>query len=356
MKIGILTHHYSFNYGAVLQAFALRQAVASLGHAVDILDFRPRVTRDCYETPGRLLSRKKIGFSINWRFGSYRLRLRRCQNFLRPFLSARPLLDEAALTKELANYDLIIYGSDEIWHHTNFRGFFPAFFGAHCPKSVRQISYAPSFGASSTTKPHQSAIRGFLSRFSSLSVRDTFSQAILRDECGLSAEIVCDPTLLVDFHVTASARSATQRYIAVLNLRGDPSGEELDYIRSLAKAINAKIRVLSNSSYRGTPQAWLETIAGATLLYTDSFHATLFSIRNSVPFVSVAISPKTLDALKRFGFEDRLYSPENREASLSPSNVLEIDFSLFPEKLRKSREESMAYLRKAISASSGREK
>lgn len=41
MKIGILTPHYAYNYGAVLQAFALLHTLRSLGHEALIINRRP---------------------------------------------------------------------------------------------------------------------------------------------------------------------------------------------------------------------------------------------------------------------------------------------------------------------------
>lgn len=41
MKIGIITFHWATNYGAVIQAYALQEAVASLGHDVKIINYKP---------------------------------------------------------------------------------------------------------------------------------------------------------------------------------------------------------------------------------------------------------------------------------------------------------------------------
>ena len=40
MKIGILTYHACYNYGANLQAFALQQTLLHLGHDCEIIDYR----------------------------------------------------------------------------------------------------------------------------------------------------------------------------------------------------------------------------------------------------------------------------------------------------------------------------
>lgn len=41
MKIGILTFHRAHNYGAVLQAFALKEYISSLCNNVEVVDYIP---------------------------------------------------------------------------------------------------------------------------------------------------------------------------------------------------------------------------------------------------------------------------------------------------------------------------
>lgn len=41
MKIGILTFHWSDNYGAVLQCYALQEYLKSQGHEVEIINYTP---------------------------------------------------------------------------------------------------------------------------------------------------------------------------------------------------------------------------------------------------------------------------------------------------------------------------
>lgn len=38
-KIGILTYHRSINYGAMLQAYALRYTIQKLGYKVEVIDY-----------------------------------------------------------------------------------------------------------------------------------------------------------------------------------------------------------------------------------------------------------------------------------------------------------------------------
>ena len=45
MKVGILTYHCAYSYGAVLQAYALAYSIASMGHSAAIIDYKPQTRR-----------------------------------------------------------------------------------------------------------------------------------------------------------------------------------------------------------------------------------------------------------------------------------------------------------------------
>ena len=49
MKIGILTYHRSHNYGALLQAIALRHVLEEMGHEVTFIDYWPAYHRHLYK-------------------------------------------------------------------------------------------------------------------------------------------------------------------------------------------------------------------------------------------------------------------------------------------------------------------
>lgn len=48
MKIGIITFQCAHNYGAVLQAYALKEYLKSLGHSVNIINYRPYYIVNAY--------------------------------------------------------------------------------------------------------------------------------------------------------------------------------------------------------------------------------------------------------------------------------------------------------------------
>ena len=48
-KIGIITYHYAYNYGALLQAYALQTKLDMLGYEAEIINFRPSAIVDDYQ-------------------------------------------------------------------------------------------------------------------------------------------------------------------------------------------------------------------------------------------------------------------------------------------------------------------
>src|SRR5690554_5630676 len=58
-KIGILTFHYSNNYGGVLQALSLHNTVKSLGYDVEVINFIPSNYKP-YKVMSNLGLRKNI--------------------------------------------------------------------------------------------------------------------------------------------------------------------------------------------------------------------------------------------------------------------------------------------------------
>lgn len=73
MKVGILTFHHVANYGAMLQAYALQQAVQRLGHEAELIDYRPTKALAAYYT---------ALFENNPQAESNARRLRRMEQFL----------------------------------------------------------------------------------------------------------------------------------------------------------------------------------------------------------------------------------------------------------------------------------
>ena len=56
MKIGIVTFHFAYNYGAVLQAWALQEYLERQGNDVSIIDYRPLYHSVRYDIRRKLMA------------------------------------------------------------------------------------------------------------------------------------------------------------------------------------------------------------------------------------------------------------------------------------------------------------
>lgn len=110
MKIGILTFHWATNYGAVLQCYALQEYLKSLGHEVEIINYKPHLFDDNVFTFLRFRKFLHIGDYLN-----------NCKKeaALKDFRSSRLHQTERIYAcKDMAYiancYDAIVSGSDQV--------------------------------------------------------------------------------------------------------------------------------------------------------------------------------------------------------------------------------------------------
>ena len=111
MKIGILTFHNADNYGAVLQCYALQEHLKMQypDCEVNVIDYRNNLIEYSYKIIRR---RNSLYSNITQYINFPRIIKKRIQfkNFRNKYLNIG--------TSELSSYDVIYYGSDQIWNTT----------------------------------------------------------------------------------------------------------------------------------------------------------------------------------------------------------------------------------------------
>ena len=63
MKINIITLHYAHNYGAVLQAYALKHSLINMGHEANIVNYIPK--NDAIKYQKNLKSEMRLRYAIH---------------------------------------------------------------------------------------------------------------------------------------------------------------------------------------------------------------------------------------------------------------------------------------------------
>lgn len=336
MRIGILTFHRANNYGAFLQAFALKHYLESLGHQVEMVDYWPEGHADVYRLfPHSWKQRPFLGkikglISIVLRFNREKKRIDGMQRLvsLHFGLSCTPRYVTPE-SLEQVSYDCIVYGSDQIWWKSiipGYEGFDLVYWGEHVPASVRKIAYAPSMGIINLTEDDKIRIRTWLSNFNALSVRETGLYEAIHDLTDKEIAIVSDPVFLLskeDWSRFCYPINKSKKYILYYNLLASKEGDALvemlkqkwgyDVVEVTGGVRTKKI----GKRYVQTVDAFgfISLIKNAEFVVTSSFHGTAFSIIFEKQFYATGFGERVgrvKSLLSLLHIEERLISDVTR--------------------------------------------
>ena len=361
MKIGILTFHYSRNYGAVLQAYALCELVKSMGHDVELIDYHNNSIvkrKSPYSFSSFLYS--PITY-IRRFFNSYIGHIHTVHVFKRFEQRYLPhsgrILDVCSLVE--SKYDCIIIGSDQVWNPSLTGGPDPFYWGLSLPKGIRIITYAVSSGdvrLMETTEFRDVGI--WLERFNSISVRERRLKDYVECHSNKQVSVVLDPVLLVGkemFDKISCQRIVDSSYI--LLYRVEQNSNFMDIAKKVAMLYNAKIVYVSQGSltkminhggvtYKNASVTELiSLIKYAECVVALSFHGTALSLLFEKDFYSVkgGNMSRVEEILMKCDLTSRIVS--------SPDDVKKeiINYSMVKERLDTLRCASFDWLQNALS-------
>lgn len=353
MKVGILTWHYYPNFGSSLQALALQEVLRNTGVRVRIINYRnPRLNH---------FSRKSEFFRFLLSLTAGRLFSRLYYPHIyficRYLKQTRLFLSEQELSKHACHYDAIVCGSDQIWAPNVYNPvYFASFFEG------KKISYAASIGLSSIPENLVTEYQNHLNSFSNIGVREEEGKKLLKDSCGLEAVLVLDPTLLlpVEYYkkVERRVKIIAQPFVFCyfLNPKHQYKNNVIEYAERNGLCIVGVSANMDDSSWMKlfndiSACEFLWLIDNASLVLTDSYHGTIFSLlyhkefRTYIRFsecdpISQNSRIRQLDSY--FGINCCIQRPD------SSIETIVFDFSAFDKKLDFLRKESLSYLKRAI--------
>ena len=354
MKIGILTHQYISNYGAFLQAWALRQAIAELfpEDDVQIINYINlkhfiinaggwfRFYRN-KETLKEWLEKIKLPRTFAKARKRYMALSSRCFN-------ARQI--------NALGFDCIIVGSDEVWNYKDSKGNAELKFGIGLT-CRNLIAYAPSVGkAASEEEPPQYVIDG-IRKFKRISARDDLTEQLVERVTGAAPARVLDPTFLTRFP-QADLRVSEKPYILFYYCEKLPE-QVLNQIFSYAKAHDLAVygagecdKRYSAITVNLTPFEWIEMFRNAEFVFTGTFHGAVFSILNQRQFkvylTNESRIKKVTALLNEMGIDNRVIQPGFQFDLESMKS--EIDYSSVQPTIEQKLQKSRQYLKEAIGA------
>lgn len=277
-KVGILTFHYTTNYGGVLQAYALSKLIQGMGLSCDVIDYRQPLALKVY-IRHLFLRRDFIASAVKvFRFSFF---IRKKMS-----LSGKIIFRAKKLSRVCEKYDAVVVGSDEVWKTSSFRGYDSAFFLDFLGREKARVSFSASLGSTPSFSDRRADICAALGKFASISVRDTRSKNILNSECGIEAEQLLDPTLLVDCwdELRSAFKVGTHGGPYVL-IYGKLNADELGVVKAFAKHYGYRVISVGERNVGVDPNCitagpgeWLNYVSSAKFVFTTFFHGVIFSL------------------------------------------------------------------------------
>lgn len=356
MKIGILTVHRAYNYGSVLQCYALQEVLKTLGHEVWIIDYRQRWTEAVYQTFSlyyiwHFLKIKDIHSVVAY----WRTRKERKRNI---DLASRVF---ATFTSKLntthpcwyripKGFDVYLVGSDQLWSHQCMGGedkVYTGFF-KHTPDSSI-VGYAISSCPDSLYQFGNMKLKMILDNFRSISLREEDNSVIVQKMTGVKLPVTVDPVLLTTPSVWNSMLNETwgkQNFIAIYQAR--PVNGEPGYLKHKANIYanenNCDIVDLSGMTY--SVEDFISIIKYAKCVITTSFHATVFSLIMETPCYAVRLNDgldvRYVNLLTKIGLDAEIV-----EKDFMPVPLV-VDFTSAKKRLAVYIQESLNYLRTTL--------
>lgn len=306
MKVALITYCLGYNYGAMLQTYATVKAITELGHEVKLVNYHHPWSfgldaRDWHNyigrTPSVIISKLRT-----------LLRQRTLRKRFSPMWSLWPLTEyygssAAKLRSNPPQCDCYITGSDQTWNTLPSRELFAPYFLDFGNDNIKRISFAPSLGNVQFKAADVEWIIEHLKRYSAVSVREKGDVEYLK-QLGITNTVqMPDPTMIVDRKVYDEliANESHKKYAAVIYMLGgkDLQREQLisqmltDNGISLKNTLNIKLQTFHCKGAHNkiaTVAEWVDSIANAGIVVTNSFHAVVFSLIYEKPFVYIRFS------------------------------------------------------------------
>ena len=334
MKIGILTFHCAYNYGAVLQAYALQDSDCSLKHNIFLL------IRSLLILPTRI--KRSLNFKC----------------FLKKHLSLYPV----KYLSMNSDFDAFITGSDQIWNPLITGGRYDDFYWGklNVGSGKKVISYAASAGTINNLESNPEFLRKMLSAYSSISVREKSLADYIEEKTGYKPYVVVDPVLLCDKNVFTSIMDKQKEsvsYLLIFQLKYNDDCQKISNIATkIAKqkgiSVIRKLAPMSESLKdrdlltNVRPETFLSLIAGASYVVTSSFHGTVFSLLFEKNFSTVKLSSQVSERMENLldsvGLNSRLVD------GVEDISYEDIDYNIVNKHINKLRSYSRNFLKAAL--------
>lgn len=356
-KIGILTFHRAYNYGAYMQCYSLCKKTQELfpDDIVEVIDYSSQKMIRFYDTSIKkdgsiislnnnvkdiLKSYKQIGKKIVYltKYKKRRFEALRNKEF-DSAIKSLPLSNDSLISDDLEQatsflsekYDVIIVGSDAIWN--DIQTSFPNIYYLCGVDTKEKFSYAASSHGMDYTKKTEQEIkylREAMNDFFFIGVRDAATMSFL-DTLNLDAKVshTCDPTIFLDMEQLPVD-------LDMLRIKLIESGVDFGrpiiglmcdewLAKDIKKYFSKEFQLVSVYTYNPyadvclpnlSPFEWSKVFSFFDVTITHFFHGTLLSLKNNTLTIPIEretpysrkFDTKIKDVMTRLGLLDYYFT------------------------------------------------
>lgn len=358
-KIAILTFSIASNYGAVLQAYALKKVLRSMGAVVNIVNYRsPQVERHSRVFSIVLKNGLKamIKSCIKLCFFPFLFYYKsRFAAFQKAYLNDTVPIFPHNIEKLNSQYDIFITGSDQVFNPRG-TGRDKNYFLDFVKDRNKCFSYAASFGSIRFDKKDLSFLKDSLKKFSFISVREKQGAIFAKKLAGIKTYVHLDPTLLLRQEQWREIACLPKQKKFILLYLMDRNAKIVQYAEKLAKekqleliflspVLNLPPNRVSARHIVPTPPEWLGYFLQAEYVVTNSFHGLAFAINFNKKFFVDFLPParntnsRLEDLLDLTGLRGRLLD------NMGTAYEMPIDWQSVNAILSQEREKAFSYLK-----------
>lgn len=383
-KVYTLNYHYSNNYGAVLEAYALQKSIENLGHKSICINYIPNEPWS-----------SKIFRRIIWAFTKPEMAVHYLVTLTKKFLRSdrditryrkanqnsfdifRKLhlkIDNhkcssiSDLNYHLKDIKVCVCGSDVIWATGNNSLVSDAYFLNWGGASMKRVAYAPSWGKPSIDDLNvetKTRLSDYLSKFDNISVREKSGIEICKKLGRNDAIWLPDPTLLISSdgwnEIAEKSNTKASPYLLHYFVPYNKTISCQALIDKIKIKLSLELLTIpdilkqsKNGDVWPSPTKWISAIRDSSFVVTNSFHGVVFCVLFHRPFLFTSLegkdAPKNeriFSLLEKFNVSGRIISNFSEDDINSiinnPINWDEVD-----EIIKAWREEGVNFLVKAM--------
>lgn len=366
-KIGIITFHNSYNCGSMLESYAIYRKMCEIDPNAEIINFSSNSQKNIYNVFEKNISLKNI--IKNFLVFPHKKQILTNNNKYEEFKNKYFKLSKEYTENDLINdeYSILVAGSDQIWNIT-IDDYNDAYFLAFSNKA-KKIAYAPSFGSKNIIKntDNPNKYKELISKFDVLSVREKNGQKWIKELTGKDAEVLIDPTLLYDskFYDNIIDNECTPKFKYIFFYCPSFDRNLCKFVKKVSLKYNLPVICWSSKSYYKkfihtfgfklpkyeSPSIYLSLIKNAELVFTTSFHGTIFSTIYKKRFFTLknggmyGDDDRVMTLLEQLDIIERLIEPFYDDEY---NYLKDMDYSNYNKNLKKLQLKAQKYIEKNV--------